>query len=330
MRRFFLFLLTCIAIVMVALGGVGFYVYHYYNMPGPLSQESTVVFKRGEGFIAIVDDLEAQGVIRNPVLFKAIAVLLGDARKFKAGEYKFSAAISPRLIMDMIAEGRVVVHKLTVAEGLAAREVIMLLNNEPALEGAITTPIAEGSLLPETYHFTYGETRQALIGRMQAGMVSVISELWEKRAPGLPFATPAEAVTLASIVEKETGVTAERPRVASVFINRLRKGMKLQTDPTVVYGIEAASGAPMGRNLLLSDLRAPTAYNTYVIEGLPPGPIANPGRASIEAVLHPADTNDLFFVATGTGGHNFSATLAEHNRNVAAYRAKMATPASQP
>jgi UPF0755 protein len=295
------------------------YLYYYYSSPGPLAERTTVLFKKGTGFRDIVDQLAEKEVIRHPLFFKGIAVLLGDARKFNAGEYNFSAAISPRLVMDMIAEGHVVVHRVTVSEGLTVPQVIALLDSEQLLEGHVVENIREGSLLPQTYHYTYGDSRQELIARMQAGMESTLKELWEKRKPGLPIGTPEEALTLASIVEKETGVADERGRVASVFINRLRKGMRLQSDPTVRYAIEKDKG-PMGRSLVMSDLKYNSPYNTYVYTGLPPAPIANPGRSALEATLNPLETNDFYFVATGTGGHNFSETLDSHNKNVVEYR----------
>jgi len=319
LRAWFKRLMMIAVIGALAIASLAAYGFYYYEANGPLAQESTLIFKRGEGFQAIVGDMAQAGIISDPLLFKVIAVASGEARTFKAGEYHFTAAISPQSVMEMIAGGRVVIHKLTIAEGLTVQQVIQLLNNEKALDGAITGNIAEGTLLPETYHFTYGDRRQELISRMQAGMSAAMAELWEKRKDGLPFATPAQALVLASIVEKETGVDSERGRVASVFINRLRKGMKLQSDPTVAYGLHKS-----GEVLTLADLRAPTPYNTYVIDGLPPTPIANPGRASIEAVLHPPDTAELYFVATGSGGHNFSSTLQEHNANVREYREKMA------
>jgi len=313
-----LLVLALLAVVMVGLFTFSIY---YIDNPGPLPQTKTVIFKHGEGFQGMVDELADQQVIRYPLMFKAVATALGYARKFKAGEYIFNTAISPAQVMDMIAHGRVVIHKITIPEGLTVHEITALLMAEPALNGEVSPTIEEGSLLPETYHFSLGDKREELITRMQSGMSTALAELWEKRKPGLPFTTPLQAVTLASIVEKETGVKEERGRVASVFINRLRLGMKLQTDPTVVYGIE--KNGPLGRALTLNDLQTPTPYNTYVIDGLPPGPIANPGRASLEATLNPPDTNDLYFVATGSGGHNFAATLEAHNRNVQAYRQKM-------
>jgi len=300
------------------------YGYHYYSAPGPLSQRTSVLFKKGTGFRAIVDHMAERGVIRHPILFKALAVISGDARRFKAGEYNFSAAISPRLIMEMIAEGRVVVHKITAAEGLNVRQIIALLNEQQLLEGVAALKIDEGSLLPQTYHYVYGDQRQELINRMQEAMKTTLSELWEKRAKDLPFTTQTEALTLASIVEKETSLAAEYGRVAAVYINRLRVGMRLQADPTVIYGVEQANGGvAIGRALSGTDLRTPTPYNTYTNTGLPPTPIANPGRKAIEAVLNPPATNELYFVATGSGGHNFSATYAEHNKHVGNYRKEM-------
>ena len=306
-----------LALAIIVGGVIGFSIY-YYTSSGPLSEPKTVLFKRGMGFEAIVDRMGEQQVIRYPMLFKALAVIVGDARKFKAGEYAFSATITPKLVMDMMAEGRVVVHKLTLPEGFSTREALALLAKEELLDGDIKGDIPEGSLLPETYHFTYGDERAMLVERMRGGMKQTLDELWKKRKEGLPFKTPQEALVMASIVEKETGVSSERGRVASVFINRLRKGIKLQSDPTTAYGLKKE-----GQGLTLSDLRSDTPYNTYVIDGLPPTPICNPGRASLEAVLNPPDTNDLYFVATGTGGHNFAATLKEHNANVAAYRKMM-------
>lgn len=305
------------------------YSFDYYIGPGPTSEEKTVVFRKGMGFVEIVDKMHDEGVIDHPRLFKAIAVVMGDARKFKAGEYKFSPAISPKLIMDMIAEGRVVVHKITVPEGFNVRQVAELLMAEKTLEGDVPSGISEGSLLPDTYHFVYGDQRGDLIERMKKSMAMTINELWESRASDLPFETQMQALTLASLVEKETGVKSERGLVASVYINRLRKGMKLQCDPTVIYGIELEKG-PMTRALTRSDLQYPTPYNTYINYGLPPGPIANPGREAIAAVLNPPDSPYLFFVATGNGGHNFSVSYGDHNKNVTSYRKELKKKKQQP
>jgi UPF0755 protein len=316
--------------VLIVLGGasalaLAIYAWDYNEGAGPLKGPKTVVLPHGEGFVAIVGNLTREGVIDQPLLFEGIAIGLGQARKFKAGEYYFAAGATPKSVITMIASGQVVVHKLTIPEGLTVREVLALVDKEPALSGdAHATPIIEGSLLPETYNFKLGDSRKDMITRMQADMKTLMESLWQKRKAELPYMGSQQALTLASIVEKETGVRAERGKVAAVFLNRLRLNMRLQSDPTVAYGLEQQLGAPLGRALTSDDLRSNTPYNTYMIDGLPPGPIANPGRASIEAVLNPPDTSDLYFVASGTGGHRFAATLEEHNRNVQLYRQAIA------
>ena len=320
MKVFFYFVMLCV----VGALGVGIFALDYVNGPGPSSAQTSILFERGKGFEAMSDELAQQGVIEHPLWFKAIAVALGDARKFKAGEYQFPASITPHAVMAMMAQGKVVQHKLTVAEGLNVREVLKLVQDEPALEGDLPAPVKEGSLLPETYLFTRGMKRTELVALMQKAMTNTLKAAWDKRTSGLPYDTAQKALIMASIVEKETGLPQERPHIASVFVNRLRKNIRLQTDPTVVYGVEQADNAPMARSLTLNDLHTPTPYNTYTIDGLPPGPICNPGKASIEAAVNPAQSDDLYFVATGSGGHRFAQTLEQHNRNVVAYRAKMA------
>jgi UPF0755 protein len=220
--------------------------------------------------------------------------------------------------MQILIDGKSIVYKLTLAEGLTSATIIELVRGHPVLVGDVADIPAEGSLLPETYVFDRGTTRKDLVGRMQDDHTRVLDELWVGRAKDLPFSTKDEAVILASIVEKETGVASERPRVAAVFVNRLRKGMKLQSDPTIIYGL--TKGVPLGRGIRQSELEKPTPYNTYVILGLPPTPIANPGKASLAAVMNPAQTEDLYFVADGTGGHAFAATLDEHEANVRKWR----------
>ncbi|MGE0753640.1 MAG: endolytic transglycosylase MltG [Alphaproteobacteria bacterium] len=292
---------------------------YYYRGAGPLSEPTTIVFKKGMGFEAIVDSMADNNVIRFPLVFKVLAVAMGDARQFKAGEYRFTAAISPKLVMDMIAHGRVVVRKITVPEGYTVKEIIALLDAQEALSGSVTDYVKEGSLLPQTYHYSYGDSREELIVRMREAMHSTLAELWPTRAENLPLKDMNDAVTLASIVEKETGIAEERGRVAAVFTNRLRRNMKLQSDPTVIYAVEQKSG-PLKRALTRADLRADSPYNTYRYFGLPPAPIANPGRKSIEAVLNPPASNEYYFVATGNGGHHFSETLKQHNEFVKQYR----------
>lgn len=293
--------------------------YNGFESPGPLTQEKTVVLARGEGVLDISRRLSEQGVVDNPWLFAGFAYFSEKAKSVKAGEYAFQPGISAREVLEKLTEGDVVVHKVVVPEGYTVRDVVEMLKKEKDLTGDIKGDIPEGSLLPETYHFLLGDTRMSVIERMQRNMKDVLNTAWEKRAPGLPISTPEEALTLASIIEKETGVEAERGLVAAVYINRLRMGMRLQADPTVQYGYEKIHGK-LTRPLGGEQLRTPTPYNTYLNTGLPPGPIANPGRASIEAALNPPQSDHIFFVATGRGGHRFAATLKEHNANVAAYR----------
>ena len=290
-----------------------------FEGPGPLDAERVVVIPRGASVEAIAGALADAGVIADAMLFKISVRLLEAGRGLKAGEYSFPAAVSMRGAMELLESGRAVVRNLTVPEGLTSVEIMTLVAQADGLSGVLGSRPAEGSLLPETYHFSLDDGRAEMVARMAAAMSRSLSELWAKSAPGLPLKSPEEALILASIVEKETGVAAERAVVASVFINRLKHGMRLQSDPTVVYGITRGQG-PLGRPLTRRDLQSASAYNTYSIDGLPPGPIANPGRAALEAVLHPAQTRYLYFVADGTGGHAFAETLAEHNRNVAKWR----------
>lgn len=316
-------LLSFILILALATAAVVAFAWQDFISPSKLEQETNIILPKGSGFSRSVDILTENKVIGHPLFFKVIAYARGDAGRIKAGEYNFPANASPKEILQMLVDGKVVVHKITIAEGLNVREVFELISEDKILAGELPANIAEGSLFPETYHYTYGDSRAALILRMQEKMKKTLDELWETRSDKLPFTTKEQALVLASIVEKETGVPAERSRVAAVFINRLRIGMKLQSDPTVVYGLEKLEGKAMGRSLTTNDLRTQSEYNTYVINALPPEPIANPSREAIEAVLHPMETNELYFVATGDGGHNFAATLEEHNKNVQEYRSKL-------
>ncbi len=287
--------------------------------PGPLPEERAVIVPRGSGVDGIARLLEEQGVIEDALLFKIGVKLTGEAGRLRAGEFAFPAHVSPRGAMQILTEGQTVVHRLTVPEGLTVRQVIELLRQNEALSGEISSEIPEGSLLPETYHFTRGDSRESVIQRMRDAMTRTLDELWESRQPDLPLRSKEEAVILASVVERETSIAAERPRVAGVFINRLRRGMPLQSDPTVIYGMSEGLGV-IDRPLTRRDLTVHHEWNTYTIPALPATPIANPGRASLQAVLNPAKTRDLFFVADGTGGHAFAETLEQHNRNVARWR----------
>lgn len=290
------------------------------DAPGPLAAARTVIIPKGSGGEGIARRLSEAGVIADPRLFRIAArIAAGRQGPLRAGEYEFPARISTMGTIHLLQSGRTVARRLTIPEGLTVRQIAAILNQTDGLEGAVGAIPAEGSLLPETYHFSYGDSRQAMVERMRAGMKDVLVKMWATRSVPPVIKTPEEALVLASIVEKETGVAAERPKVAAVFVNRLKAGMRLQSDPTVIYGLSAGEGAP-NRALARADLEKDSPFNTYTRVGLPPGPIANPGRASIAAVLNPAVSDDLYFVADGSGGHVFARTLEEHNRNVARWR----------
>jgi len=298
-----------------------------YYSPGPPAQndESTIVtLPSGSGVSAIAARLKNAGVIRSVDMFKAAATLTGADRRLRAGEYEVPSRASLRTVIGLLTDGRVVRHFVTIPEGWSSAQAVDILNAETLLTGTIDEIPEEGSLWAETYEITRGESRQAVIDRMQRAAEENLAELWARRSPNTVVRTPEEAVILASIVEKETGLAAERPRVAAVFSNRIRLGMRLESDPTIIYGI--TKGRPLGRGIRRSELERDTGYNTYLIDGLPPTPIANPGRQSLEAVLNPPRTDDLFFVADGTGGHAFSRTYDEHRANVARWRAIEAQP----
>lgn len=292
-----------------------------YFMPGDLAQDKTIVIERG-GVAQIAATLEREGVFSpaQSYVFRAGVLATGQRGQLKAGEYAFSAQISPAAVVALLSSGKVVIHKLTVVEGTTVREILALLRAEPVLTGDLSGIPPEGTLLPETYFFNRGDTRAEVLARMQEAGRKALQEAWAKRAPNLPYTTMQQALVLASIVEKETGVAGERPRVAGVFVNRLRKGMKLQSDPTAIYPLSQFTGN-LGRALTRKDLETPSPYNTYYADGLPPGPIANPGLAALQAVMNPEKHDYIYFVADGSGGHAFAASLDEHNRNVAKWRA---------
>ena len=305
--------------LIAAIGVAAYLVLNAFERPGPLAEETVVLVPRGAGLSGIAGHLERAGVIEDARIFEIVVRFEGTARGLKAGEYSFPAAVSMRGAMELLESGRTVAHRITLPEGMTSHELVALLNEAEGLTGEIAAVPPEGALLPETYHYSREDPRADILDRMMAARDDVLEELWSQRVENLPLATPEEAVVLASIVEKETGLADERPLIAGVFINRLRKGMPLQSDPTVVYGITKGTG-PLGRLLTRRDLRTPSPYDTYTIKGLPPGPIANPGRAALAAVLNPAETEYFYFVADGSGGHAFARTLQEHNRNVAKWR----------
>lgn len=293
----------------------------YYFMPGQLAAPKTIVIERGTGMHGIAETLLYEGVfnVEQSYVFQLGTLVTGHRGALKAGEYEFPAAISPAGVTALLASGNVVIHKITVVDGMTVREVAGLLQAEPSLTGEVGALPPEGMLLPETYFFNRGDTRAELVARMRKGAQDALEQAWASRAPNLPLKTMQEALTLASIIEKETGVAAERPRVAGVFVNRLRKGMRLQSDPTAIYPLSNYTGN-LGRELTRRDLESASPYNTYTADGLPPGPIANPGLASIRAALNPEEHEYYYFVADGTGGHAFARSLDEHNRNVANWR----------
>ncbi|MCW0235181.1 MAG: endolytic transglycosylase MltG [Ferrovibrio sp.] len=293
----------------------------WLDSPGPLAQERVVLIPRGTRVAGIAEKLAEAAVVRYPRLIELAAWQTGTAASLKAGEYQFVPGDTPRQVLERIAAGKVFARRLTVPEGQMTVEIRRIVEAGEALAGTWpAAPVPEGSLLPETYQYIHGDSRSDLVARMRKAHEDLLAELWPKRAAGLPLASPDQAVILASIVEAETPIPAERARVAGVYLNRLKRRMKLQADPTVAYGITRGE-RELERPLTLNDLAQPSAWNTYTIDGLPPTPINHPGRASIGAVLRPESHDFLYFVADGKGGHVFARTYDEHLRNVAAYRA---------
>jgi UPF0755 protein len=291
-----------------------------FEARGPLQEDKIVNIPRGLGIRDIAELLTREGVIDQPWTFIG-GVLARKAREdLKYGEYQFQKQASLNDVLETIAEGKVVQHQMTVAEGLTSEQIVQRLLDNDILTGTIREIPREGSMLPESYRFTRGASRDQLVQRMQQAQRRALQEIWERRMPDLAIKTPEQLVILASIVEKETGKPEERTRVAAVFVNRLKQKMKLQSDPTIIYGLIGGKGA-LGRPIQRSEITQPTPYNTYVIDGLPPGPIANPGRTALEAAANPARTKELYFVADGTGGHAFAENLEQHNKNVARLRA---------
>src|SRR3954468_11239821 len=308
--------------LVVALAGGLLYSYgkHKLEAVGPLDRERVVNIPRGLGLREIADLLARENVIDQPWVFIGGVLVLKAREELKYGEYKFGKQITLRETIETIVEGKVVQHAFTIPEGLTSEQIVARLAEVDFLAGNIREIPKEGTLLPETYSFPRYMTREQAIQRMQNAHRRVVQEVWDRRSPDLPVKTAEALVTLASIVEKETGRPDERSRVAAVFVNRLRQRIKLQADPTIIYGLVGGKGT-LGRPIMRSEIEQPTPYNTYVIEGLPPGPIANPGRASLEAAANPARTKEIFFVADGTGGHAFAENYDQHQKNVERLRA---------
>ena len=285
---------------------------------GPRLNLTSVVVPKGASLKTVAEELSRAGVIDKPWLFGIMARINGLAKHLKAGEYQFMPGISLQAAMDKIARGEVFFRRITIPEGLTSGQIMYLIANYPDLEGEIDLDVKEGELLPETYSFELGASRNSIILQARAAMQKALEEVWASRDSSLPLKDVNELLTLASIIEKETGVPEERPLVASVFLNRLKKGMRLQTDPTVIYAITEGETS-FGRSLKRADLKIDSPYNTYLNYGLPPGPICNPGREALMAAARPQQSDYLYFVADGKGGHRFARSLNEHNRNVKAW-----------
>jgi UPF0755 protein len=310
--------LGCLALLLVLLAaGAGFWLLQGWGGAGPNPRTLTYQVPAGATLASTARDLEANGAIRSASRFRQFARVFGSDAPIKAGEYRIPPRLSEADILKLLQGGRTLQRLVVVPEGWPSVLVQDALRDAQGLTGAAPL-LPEGSVLPDSYAFERGDTRAEVAARMQKAMRDYLAAAWAKRKPGIPVTTPEQAIILASIVEKETGKPSERRLVAAVYANRLKRGMPLQADPTVIYPI--TRGRPLGRRILRSELRAKNGYNTYASSGLPVGPIANPGRASIDAVLDPADSQALYFVADGTGGHVFANTLDEHNRNVAKWR----------
>ena len=312
--------ITITLIAMIGAGGVYVYGRRVLEVRGPLAEDKIVNIPARSKTREIAETLQREGVIDiNPWVFMGAALALKASSELKPGEYAFQKNANLRDVIGTIVEGKVVQHAITLPEGLTSEQIVARLADNDIFAGSVREIPREGTLLPETYKFPRGTTRDQVLQRMQQTQKRVLAEIWERRNPEIPIKSPEQLVTLASIVEKETGKADERSRVAAVFVNRLRQKIKLQSDPTIIYGLVGGKGT-LGRPIRRSEIQQPSPYNTYVIDGLPPGPIANPGRASLEAVANPARTRDLFFVADGTGGHTFTETYDQHQKNVAKLR----------
>ncbi len=318
-RHFAANFLNIVIIGLIVLGGLVYWGKIEFGSEGPLSQAAVFTVERGDRLQKVADRLAADGIISSPQVFRMAARYTGQDARLKFGEYSVPAGSSMKDVMALITSGKGINYQVTFPEGWSSYQIVERLRQEDGVAGnAVSIPL-EGSLAPNTYAIQRGDSVEIVLARMARAQTEILNKAWLDRAEDLPYKTKEEALIMASIIEKETGVNSEREEVAAVFVNRLNKGMKLQTDPTVIYGLTEGKRS-LGRGLRRSELLKKTPYNTYVIDGLPPTPIANPGKAAIEAALHPAKSDNLFFVADGTGGHAFGKTLAEHNRNVAKWR----------
>lgn len=315
------FCLSCLMLIMLGFGAAFYFGKSQFEEAGPLTAAKTVTIEPGSSLGSIASKLEAAGIISSDFMFSQGVKAHNAAGDMKAGEYAFKPNMSMLDVMNTIRSGKGITYRVTIPEGLTSFQIVSRLSQNTELEGDLPGVIPqEGSLMPDTYSFQRGTTKAEILDQMERAQERYLTQVWDRRIEGLPISSPQELVTLASIVEKETGKADERPRVASVFINRLNRGMRLQSDPTIIYGIFGGQGKPKDRPIYRSDIDKPTPYNTYSINGLPPGPIANPGKAAMDAVANPSRTDDLYFVASGDGGHAFAKTLDEHNANVRRWR----------
>ncbi|UVV68086.1 endolytic transglycosylase MltG [Brucella anthropi] len=315
------FMLSLVVLVLLGASALFYFGKMQFDGQGPLTAETTFLVKRGAGIAEVSNSLENREIVSDARIFRYGMRTLGHENDLKAGEYAIPAGASMRDVMNILISGKSIMYPLTIPEGLTVKQIFDRISADPTLVGDMPKDMPpEGSLFTDTLNFTRGTTRSEIIDRMVASQKKLVDDAWAKRGSDLPIKDKNEFVTLASIVEKETGIASERPHVASVFVNRLKKGMRIQSDPTIIYGLFGGAGKPSDRPIFKSDIEKPTPYNTYVINGLPPTPIANPGKAALEAVANPLDTEDLYFVADGTGGHVFSKTLQEHNANVRKWR----------
>jgi UPF0755 protein len=314
-----------ITILVIAVIGFGYWINSAYMKKGSLSAPLVFVVERGQNTQTIADNLYQAGAIEDPIAFVWGSKIFDGKNFLKAGEYQIEAGMSPRQIAHVLQSGKTLSYEFTIPEGLTSPEIVDILNAQTAMSGEIVKIPAEGSMSPDTYSYVRGEDRQATIERMQKNMDMMINTLWLQRNMNTPLKSPQQAMVLASIIEKETGVPSERNRVAGLFINRLKKDMRLQSDPTVIYAItdgkpQKEGQGPLGRRLLKNDLEFDSPFNTYLYAGLPPTPICNPGKDSIKAALNPEKHDFIYMVADGSGGHAFAVTLREHNNNVQKWR----------
>jgi UPF0755 protein len=320
MLSFFRWTLFFVTLLVAVIGGALFVGHGMLVSEGPLTASKRVVIPRGAGPATMAKVLKDEGVLDHSVLFRVALMVDPSPKPIKAGEYEIPAHASMQSLVELLQSGKVVQRRLTVPEGTTTAEIVALVQKADTLTGDITLDVKEGDLLPETYFYSRNDTRDSVLLRMKEAMEKTVDEAWRKRSAGLPITNRREVVILASMIEKETALPAERPKIAAVFVNRLRIKMKLESDPTTIYGIIGGKGT-LGRDLTRADLQSASGYNTYVVPALPSGPICNPGRASILAATSPLSRDhSLYFVADGQGGHAFAANIYEHNRNVARWK----------